>query len=143
MDNVSSERTEDQSVTSPNGEALGRNFHVRRYKRIRNSPQKYSPGFGAVREWSNDDVASIIYMIQNRGLNSNVYMDDILLLLSEWDAEDCMDTPSTFYMSESYDLKTQIHDRDTTTHMEVLSGKNLEEYFKSMDDDIQSLMRFP
>ena len=39
MDNVRPEGTEDQYVTSPNGEALGRNFHVRRSERIRNSPQ--------------------------------------------------------------------------------------------------------
>ena len=52
-----------------------------------------------------------------------------------------MDTPSTFNMRESYDLKTQSHDPDTPTYMEALSGENSEEYFKSMDDEIQSLMR--
>ena len=80
-------------------------------------------------------------MIQDRDFDSNVDTDDILLLLSEWDAEDCMDTPSTFHMRESYALKTQGHDPDTTTYMEVLSGKNLEDYFNAMDDEIQSLMR--
>ena len=46
-----------------------------------------------------------------------------------------------FYMREYYALKTQSHDPDTPTYMEALSGKNLEEYFKAMDDEIQSLMR--
>ena len=73
-------------------------------------------------------------MIQYRDLNDNVDTDDILSLLSEWDAEDCIDTPSTFHMREYYALNTQSHDPDTTTYMEALSGKNSEEYFKSMDD---------
>ena len=44
-------------------------------------------------------------------------------------------------MKEYYALKTQSHDPDTPTYMEALSGKNPEEYFKAMDDEIQSLMR--
>ena len=68
-------------------------------------------------------------------------MDDILSLLAEWDAENCMDMPSTFHMRESYDLKTKSHDPDTPTYMEALSHKNPEEYFKAMDYEIQSLMR--
>ena len=75
-----------------------RNVHARRSERIRNSPQRYNPGFGAAREWNNESVASIVYMIQDRDLNSNVDTDDILPLLDEWDAEDFMDTPSTFHM---------------------------------------------
>ena len=74
------------------------NINVRRSKRIRNSPQRYNPGFGTARDWKNDDVASIVYMIQDRYCDSNVDTDDILSLLAEWDAEDCMDTPSTFHM---------------------------------------------
>ena len=66
-------------------------------------------------------------MIQDRDLDRNVYTDDILLLLAEWYAEDCMDTPSTFHMIESYALKNQSHDPDTPTYMEALSGKNPEE----------------
>ena len=85
-------------MTSPSGEALGRNFRVRRSKRIRNYPQRYNPGFGAAREWNNEDVASIVYMIQNRDINSNVDTDDILSLLAERDAEYFMDTPSKFHM---------------------------------------------
>ena len=40
MDNVHPEGTEDQYVTYPSGEDLGRNVHVRRSKRIRNSPHR-------------------------------------------------------------------------------------------------------
>ena len=64
MENVRPERTEEQSVTSPSGEALGRNFHVRRSERIIKSPQRYNLVFGAAIEWKNDDVVSIVYMIQ-------------------------------------------------------------------------------
>ena len=98
MDNLFPEGTEDQYVTSPSGEALGRNVYVRRSEHIINSPQRYNPGFGAAREWKNDAVASIAYMIQDGYLKSNVDTDFILSLLAEWDAEDCMDTPSTFHI---------------------------------------------
>ena len=71
MDNECPEGTEDQFVTSRSGEALGTNVHVRRSKCIRKSPQPYNPGFGAAREWKNDAVPNIVYMIQygdfNRG----------------------------------------------------------------------------
>ena len=120
---------------------MGRNVNLRRSERIRKSSQRYNPDFGAARKWKNGAVASIVYMIQDRDFDSNVDTDDILSLLAEWDAEDCMDTPSTFHMIESYTLKTQIHDPDTPTYMEALSGENSEEYFKTMDDEIQSLMR--
>ena len=80
-------------------------------------------------------------MIQDRDINSNVDTYDNLSLLAEWDAEDCMNTPSTFHIRESYALKNQIHDPDTPTYMEALSGKNSEEYFKAMDDKIKRLMR--
>ena len=123
MDNVCPEGTEDQYVKSPSLEALGRNFPVRRSKRIRNSPHRYNPGFGAAREWKYDDVASIVYIIQDKDLNSIVDTNDILSLMDEWYSEDCMDTPSTFHMRECYVLKTQIHDPDTPTYMEALSGE--------------------
>ena len=71
----------------------------------------------------NDNVTSLFYMIQYRDLDSNLDTDDILSLLAEWDAEDCMDMPSTFHMRESYVLKTQSNDPDTPTYMEALSGK--------------------
>ena len=80
-------------------------------------------------------------MIQDRDFDINVDTDDILLLLAEWDAEDCMYTPSTFHIRESYALKTQIHDPDTPTYMEALSGENSEEYFNSTDDEIHRIMR--
>ena len=99
---------------------------ISRRVKCRNSPQRYNPGFGAAREWKNDVVASIVYMIQDRDFDSNVDTDNILSLLAEWDAEDCMDTPSTFHMKESYALKTQSHNPDAPTYMEALSGKNLE-----------------
>ena len=47
-----------------------------------------------------------------------------------------MDTSSTFHMREYYALKSQIHDTDTTTYMEILSGENAEEYFKAKEDKI-------
>ena len=112
-----------------------------RSERIIHSPQRYNPGFGAARECKNDAVASIVYMIQDKYFDSNIDTDDILSLLAEWDAEDCMDTPSTFHMRKSYALKNHNHDPDTTTYMEALSGENSEEYFKAMDDEILSLMR--
>ena len=87
MENVCPEGNENQYVTSPSGEALGRNVHVRRSERIRNPPHRYNPGLGAAREWNNDSVASIVYMIQDRDFDSNVDTDDIILLLAEWDAE--------------------------------------------------------
>ena len=34
-------------------------------------------------KWNIDDVASIVYMIHDRDLNSNEDMDDILFLLAE------------------------------------------------------------
>ena len=86
MDNVRTEGTEDKSGTSPNGEALGRNVHVRRSEHIRNSPQRYKPGLGSDKEWKNDAVASIVFMIQDRDINRNVDTDDILSLMAEWDA---------------------------------------------------------
>ena len=102
------------------------NFNVRRSERIRNSPQRYNPGFRAAREWNSDDVASIVYMIQYGYINSNLDTYDILSLLAEWDAEYYMDTPSKFRMRESYVLRYQIHDPDTPTYMEAFSGENAE-----------------
>ena len=69
---------------------------------------------------NNGAVASIVYMIQDRDINSNVDTDDILSLLAEWDAEYCMYTPSTFHTREYYVLKSKIHDTDAPTYMEAL-----------------------
>ena len=60
MENVCPEGTEDQYVTYPSGEALGRNVNVMRSERIRKSPQRYNPGFGAARECKNDAVCNFI-----------------------------------------------------------------------------------
>ena len=59
--------------------------------------------------------AILFYMIKDRDININVDKDEIISLLDEWDAEDCMETPSTFHMRESYVLKSQSHDPDTPT----------------------------
>ena len=136
MKNLRPERTEDQYIIPPSVEALERNFYVRRSERIRKSPQWYNPWFGADGEWKNDAVASIVYIIQDRDFNINVDAHNILLLLAEWDVEDCMDMPSTFHMRESYFLKNKSHNTDTPTYMESLSGENAEEYFKAMDDEV-------
>ena len=97
---------------------------MRRSKRIRKYPHWYDPVFGAAREWNNDDVASIVYIIKDEYLNSNVYTDDILSLLAMWDTEDCMDVPSTFHTRKSYVINSQIHDPDTPTYTEDLSGEH-------------------
>ena len=141
MDNVCPEGTEDQYVTSTSGEALGRNVHVKRSKCIRNSPQPYNLELGAAREWKNDSVASIVYMTQDWDFDRNVNTYDILSLLDEWDVEDCIDTPSKIHVKEYYALKIQSHNTDAPIYMEALSGENSEEYFKAIDDEIQSLMR--
>ena len=59
---------------------------MRRSERIRNYPQRYNPGFGDAREWKNNAVETIVYIIQDRDLDSNVDTDDIISLLAEWDA---------------------------------------------------------
>ena len=56
---------------------------MRRYNYIKKSPHWYEPGFGADRKWKNEDVASIVYMIQYGDLNINVDTDDILSLMDE------------------------------------------------------------
>ena len=91
MDNIRSEGTENQSVTSKNGEYFCKNVHAKCSKRIRKYPQRYDPGFGAAREWKSDGVASIVYMLHDRDYYSNVYTYEILSLLDEWDVEDCID----------------------------------------------------
>ena len=141
MENVRPEGTEDQSVTYPSGESLGRNIHVRLSKCIRKYIQWYDPGFGSAREWKYDNVASTVYMIQDEDLNTNVDTYGILSLLSEWSAEYCMNAPSAFYMREYYVLKYQSHDPDTPTYMDFLSRGNADEYYGEMDYEIRSLMR--
>ena len=81
MDNGSHGGDEEQSVTSPSGEYLGSNFHVKRFERIKKYPHRHYPGFGATREWNNDSIVSIFY--QYEGLNSSVNKVNILCLLAE------------------------------------------------------------
>ena len=80
-------------------------------------------------------------MIQFGYLNINEDKYEIILVLADWDAKVCMDAPSTFHMRESYALKSQIHDPDTPTFMEALSGKHMNEYYNAMDEEINSLIR--
>ena len=80
----------------------------------------------AARKWKKDTVSSLVYMIQDGDLNINVDTYDILSLLAEWYVEDCMDTPSTSHMRESYVLKSQSHDPDPPTYMKDLSGENVD-----------------
>ena len=78
MYNVCPGGTEDQSVTSPSGDDLRHNVYVRHYNRIRKSLQWYDLGFGVAREWKNDYVASVLYMIQDGDLNGNVNEQGII-----------------------------------------------------------------
>ena len=134
MDNIRPEGTEDQSVTSTSREALGRNIHARRSKRIKKYPQRYETGFGDFRVRKSEDVTSIVYIVQYGYLNRNVNMDDILLLMAEWYAKECMDAPSTFHMREYYVIKPQIYDPDTPTYMEALPVEHVAEYNRDTDD---------
>ena len=59
---------------------------MRRSERIKNSPQRYNPGFWSAREWKNEAIAIIVFIIQDKGINSNVDTYDILSLMAEWDA---------------------------------------------------------
>ena len=63
MDNFRPEETKFNCVTSRSGETLGKNFHVSCSKCIRKFQQRYDLGFGSAREWNNDAVASIVYII--------------------------------------------------------------------------------
>ena len=83
MDYVHHEITEDQSCTYPSVEYFGTNFHVSCSKRIRKFLQRHDPVFGAAREWYDDGVASIVYMIHGEYINRNVNRDYILLLMDE------------------------------------------------------------
>ena len=49
MENIHTEGNENQYITSPSGEYLGRNFHMRRSECIRKFTQQYDPVFGAAR----------------------------------------------------------------------------------------------
>ena len=80
-------------------------------------------------------------MIQYGDFNTNVNMDEIILLLAERYEEDLMDQPQTFHIRESYVIKSKVHNPDTTMYMELLSSKHADEYYKNMNDKIQIIMR--
>ena len=82
-----------------------------------------------------------MYIIQDGDINIHVDMDDIISLLNEWDAEYCTAMPSMFHMREYNILKSQIHDPETTMYTEALSGEHVDEYYKVVDENNQSLMR--
>ena len=83
MLNLRPEGTKEQYFTSPDGEYLGSNVHVRYYDNIKKYPQRYDPVFGAVRDWKIDYVSRIVFMIQYGDFNINVDTDEILSLLDE------------------------------------------------------------
>ena len=57
------------------------NVHVRNSERIRKSPQRYDPLFGATIEWNIYAVASLVYMIHDGDYDSDVDTDNILFLM--------------------------------------------------------------
>ena len=122
MDNVFPKGNQYQSVTSPSGGSFGRDVLVRRYEHIKNYPQQLNLGFRDSRKWNSDSVLVLVYMIQSGDHDRNVYTYDILSLMVYWNAKYCMDTLSKFHMREYYALKYQIHDNDTPTYTEALSG---------------------
>ena len=110
MENIHSKGTEEKSITSPSGESLGKNIHMRRSKHVIKYSHRYDTVLRASREWKSDYVAIIVYMIQDGIFKKNVDMDEMLSLLTEWDTEYCMDVPLTFYIREFYAIMSQIYD---------------------------------
>ena len=45
--------------------------------------------------------------------------DETPSLMIDWDLEYCMDAPSIFHMIEYYNIKSQIHNPDSSTYMEA------------------------
>ena len=50
-----------------------------------------------------------------------------------------MDAPSTINIGEYNALKYHRNYPDTPTYMQALSGENVYEYYKAMNDEIKSL----
>ena len=48
-------------------------------------------------------------MIRNGDYDRNVDTEKVLYLLAGWDAQDCMDYMSKFYIREPYDIKSHSH----------------------------------
>ena len=107
---------------------------MRRSKSIRKSPHKNEPVFGAARECKSNTVASFIYTVCGRDYDSNAHTNKILSLLAEWHEESFIDAPLTLHTRESCSLKSQIHDSNTPTYMNSISGKHVDEYYKSIFD---------
>ena len=92
MENLYQEGNQYLYVTSISGEDLGRDIRVRNFNR-KNKISQQSLNW-ATKEWNytavpylvrnkanGDDVTCLIYMILDGGLDRNVVMDEILLLL--------------------------------------------------------------
>ena len=71
---------------------------MRHPEKISKSPQWHKPGFGDAIDWNSDDVAILVYIIHDEYYDIHVGTDKILLLLTEWDTEDCMDVPLILHM---------------------------------------------
>ena len=131
MDNGCSEGTQERSVTSPKGEALGRDVHTRHSECNKEKPQRFDPGSGDAREWNNDTVAILVLIIQSRYYVSNIDIDEIISLLDDLGAKYCMYNPLIFHMRESYAIRSHIHDNDNPKFMEAnntISGDRVEGY---------------
>ena len=48
------------------------------YKHNRKSLNKFDPVLWAAREWNNDDVSKVVYIIQDGGYDINVDTDKVL-----------------------------------------------------------------
>ena len=96
VDNLSPEGTKDQSARSPIA-IFKRDVHVSHSECNSKTTQRFDPLFGSEIEWKSDTVASLKYIIHYGDYDGNVDTYKIRSLISDWDSEDCMDTPSTLH----------------------------------------------
>ena len=89
-------------------------------------PHQFDPLFGSAIQYNSEGVASLVYMIRNRDYDRNVDTEKVLYLLAGWDAQDCMDYMSKFYIREPYDIKSHSHQPNTPMYMEALSGEHMD-----------------
>ena len=80
-------------------------------------------------------------MVRYVGHDSNIYIGEILFQISVWYSEYLMYDPSTLHIRESYSLKSKNQYPDTPIYMEVLIGEHADEYYKAVNDEVQSLIR--